>query len=266
MIEDLALREPLFVKPGLSLLEMLSIFQEGQCHLALVSDDPMLALKFFRSRIRHQGNGIIIGIVTLEDIIEKVIQGDIFDETDLYHPNIFLMEVHQLYYTIIFYKAKANLVVELLSRASFNMRSFIDASSSKETLDSNSSKSIAEGGIPLDDTYEGVSGENSPLKVQDLENNATELDLENDIELSLLKKINVSENYPRRESDKIAPFSPSRTNVGKTKYQNIRSPIHSAVSNNKNATVSKRNGDLLKKSLTTDETTKLLSKKVYEDA
>eukprot|EP01038_Epipyxis_sp_PR26KG_P011531 gene11531-15446_t len=89
MVENLTLREPLFVKPSLGLLEMLNIFQEGQCHIALISKDPVLSLQSFRRGIRPVGNGIVMGIVTLEDIIEKIIQDDIIDETDTYHPKIF---------------------------------------------------------------------------------------------------------------------------------------------------------------------------------
>ena len=34
-VETLPIRQPFFVKPGLRLLEMLAMFREGRCHLAL---------------------------------------------------------------------------------------------------------------------------------------------------------------------------------------------------------------------------------------
>lgn len=82
-IESLELREPLVVRPVLGLLEMLNMFREGECHLALVSKDPMKALKSIKDGERPMESAAIIGMVTLEDVIEKMIQYDIIDETDV---------------------------------------------------------------------------------------------------------------------------------------------------------------------------------------
>eukprot|EP01034_Spumella_vulgaris_P021616 gene21616-27655_t len=80
--ESLTLREPLFVQPSTGLLEMLNIFQSGQCHLAVVSANPEESLRSLRSGTRCNAAAGLIGIVTLEDIIERIIQNDIRDETD----------------------------------------------------------------------------------------------------------------------------------------------------------------------------------------
>jgi hypothetical protein len=81
-VEDIQLREPLFVKPEVGLLEMLGIFQEGQCHMAIVTHDPTCAADHLRRLEEPPAHAGILGIVTLEDVLEKVIQGDITDETD----------------------------------------------------------------------------------------------------------------------------------------------------------------------------------------
>lgn len=83
-IADVKLREPLFVRPDIGLLEMLGIFQEGQCHLAVVTADPACAATHLRSGQAPPNHACIQGIVTLEDVLEKVIQGDITDETDTF--------------------------------------------------------------------------------------------------------------------------------------------------------------------------------------
>ena len=82
-IESLYLREPLVVRPTLGLLEMLNMFREGECHLALVSKDPMKALKSIKDGNRPMESASIVGMVTLEDVIEKMIQYEIVDETDV---------------------------------------------------------------------------------------------------------------------------------------------------------------------------------------
>lgn len=75
-VETLPIRQPLFVKPNLHLLEMLSMFREGRCHMALVTEDPILAMRCMAEGRRPiSDRSSIIGIVTLEDVIEEIIQG-----------------------------------------------------------------------------------------------------------------------------------------------------------------------------------------------
>lgn len=90
MIEDLSLREPLCVKPTMGLMDMLRSFQEGQCHFALVSVDPIRTLECIRNDERPTGTSIPLGIVTMEDILEMIIQSEITDETDSIHTNAYL--------------------------------------------------------------------------------------------------------------------------------------------------------------------------------
>ncbi len=90
MVEDLTLREPLFVHPSLGLMEMLNIFHEGHCHLAVVSADPASSLEHLRKGRRPGGMSAMLGIVTLEDVLEKIIQSDIVDETDtINYPSVY---------------------------------------------------------------------------------------------------------------------------------------------------------------------------------
>jgi hypothetical protein len=83
-LEDVKLREPLFVKPEVGLLEMLGIFQEGQCHLAIVTADPTATVQHLRAGHPPPHAARVLGLVTLEDVLEKVLQGDITDETDAF--------------------------------------------------------------------------------------------------------------------------------------------------------------------------------------
>lgn len=90
MVEDLSLREPLFVRPTVTLMEMLTIFQEGHCHMAIVTNDPEGSLASLRDGTRPVGDRAMLGIVTLEDVLEKIIQSDIVDETDaVIYPSVF---------------------------------------------------------------------------------------------------------------------------------------------------------------------------------
>jgi hypothetical protein len=82
MIENLKLREPLCVKPNIDLMDLLSLFQEGHCHLAVVTPNPLKTLECMRNGTRPTEKEAIMGIVTMEDVLEKMIQREIVDETD----------------------------------------------------------------------------------------------------------------------------------------------------------------------------------------
>lgn len=76
------LRQPVIVGPNTPLLEMLSIFQSGHCHMAFISNNPSLSLRYLQSGERPGRNVSLLGIVCLEDVLEKIIQEDITDESD----------------------------------------------------------------------------------------------------------------------------------------------------------------------------------------
>jgi CBS domain containing-hemolysin-like protein len=78
-----SLTKPLILRPTFGLLETLALFRKGQSHLALVSADPHTARSNFENKIPQSGSSEYIGIVTLEDVVEEIIQDEIVDETDM---------------------------------------------------------------------------------------------------------------------------------------------------------------------------------------
>ncbi|CAN0169897.1 unnamed protein product [Ascophyllum nodosum] len=68
------LRIPVVVSPTKSLLELLNTFQTGRSHLALVSHSPGITLESLKHGVRLEGAARPVGIITLEDIIEEIIQ------------------------------------------------------------------------------------------------------------------------------------------------------------------------------------------------
>lgn len=81
-VSQLTHREPLIVRPNYGLLEMLSLFRKGHCHLAFVSNDALTARNNLRNGLPQSDESAIIGIVTLEDVVEEILQDEIVDETD----------------------------------------------------------------------------------------------------------------------------------------------------------------------------------------
>ncbi|OJA08128.1 hypothetical protein AZE42_13113 [Rhizopogon vesiculosus] len=60
--------------PSINCFQALDYFQTGRAHLLLISQTPGIA-------------GGVIGLITLEDIIEEIISEEIVDETDRYENN-----------------------------------------------------------------------------------------------------------------------------------------------------------------------------------
>lgn len=83
MIEELRIRPPLIARPSTGLLEMLGLFQEAEIHMAFISEDPAETRKCIENRKRPSGSAVVLGVLTLEDVLEKILQYDIFDESDL---------------------------------------------------------------------------------------------------------------------------------------------------------------------------------------
>jgi CBS domain containing-hemolysin-like protein len=62
------------VKPNVGLLEMMTVFREGHRHLALVSEDPIKARLSFRDEKIPRDYAKVVGMVTLENVLEKILQ------------------------------------------------------------------------------------------------------------------------------------------------------------------------------------------------
>ena len=84
LIRSLSLRRPLFIHPSLSLFDALNIFQRGVSHLAVVCHQPDRATALTRAdpSTPLPPDVGIVGIVTLEDLLERLIKEEIDDETD----------------------------------------------------------------------------------------------------------------------------------------------------------------------------------------
>ena len=82
LIRSLSLRRALFIHPSLSLFDALNIFQRGISHLAVVCHQPDRADALCRAGQPLPQDVGIVGIVTLEDLLERLIKEEIEDETD----------------------------------------------------------------------------------------------------------------------------------------------------------------------------------------
>jgi metal transporter CNNM len=81
-VRTLPLRQPIVVSPTGSLLELINVFQEGRSHMAIVSPCPDLTRQALRSNKPLEGRIAPIGIITLEDLFEEILQEEIYDEHD----------------------------------------------------------------------------------------------------------------------------------------------------------------------------------------
>ncbi|KAF1779112.1 protein of unknown function DUF21 [Phytophthora cactorum] len=83
-IRDLVLRKPILVSPSGSCYSMLHEFQKGRSHIALVTKDTDLVASCWRNKQPVPPHVVFEGIVTIEDVIEELIQEEIEDESDKY--------------------------------------------------------------------------------------------------------------------------------------------------------------------------------------
>ena len=81
-VSTLSLRRPMFVSPHLSLYDCLNDFQRGVSHLAIVCEQPSLAEQKSKAGEELPEEVGLRGIVTLEDLLERLIKEEIVDETD----------------------------------------------------------------------------------------------------------------------------------------------------------------------------------------
>lgn len=81
-LSTLGLRKPIMVSPDLPLLELLNEFQKGKSHLAIVCNSPKDVRKAHKFDSMIPPNVHMAGIITIEDVIETLIQEQIYDESD----------------------------------------------------------------------------------------------------------------------------------------------------------------------------------------
>ena len=81
-VSSIPLRVPLCFGLGDSLRDILNSFQEGGSHIALVCSSPSSARSTLQSSSPLPDSCVVYGIITLEDVIEELLQEEIRDETD----------------------------------------------------------------------------------------------------------------------------------------------------------------------------------------
>lgn len=87
-ISDLSLRRPIVVHPEYSCYALLNEFQKGKSHIAFLTKQHREVNKKWKTGVgllealQHE-NIVIEGIVTMEDVLEELIQEEIEDESDI---------------------------------------------------------------------------------------------------------------------------------------------------------------------------------------
>jgi len=82
-LASMPLKEPLVVGASQSLLDVLNVFQTGHSHIALVSEQPLVLQDAILARKAPSAASAPIGILTIEDIFEAMLQSQIYDEDDI---------------------------------------------------------------------------------------------------------------------------------------------------------------------------------------
>lgn len=81
-VRTLILSIPEVVSPEDSVLRTLDRLREGHAHVALVSTEPEMVHEALRNGQRLPSDAAPLGIITLEDCLEAIIQREIYDESD----------------------------------------------------------------------------------------------------------------------------------------------------------------------------------------
>ena len=85
MVKDILTRKPIVISPNVSLMNALHLFQKGLSHLALITNQVQEVYEnLHNNQYQFDANNIsILGIITIEDVLEELIQEDIYDEQDI---------------------------------------------------------------------------------------------------------------------------------------------------------------------------------------
>jgi Mg2+/Co2+ transporter CorC len=77
------LKPPVLITPNENLLTILNKFQEGQCHMAIVTEDPEAVQTALDDELPIPEHARPTMFCTLEDVIEELLKEEIYDEEDV---------------------------------------------------------------------------------------------------------------------------------------------------------------------------------------
>jgi len=85
-VNDLKLQKFVVIEPTIAMLDLLNRFQEKKCHMALIVNDPAAVQEAWEKETEIPADVHMMGIVTMEDVIEQMLQEEIEDENDDMRP------------------------------------------------------------------------------------------------------------------------------------------------------------------------------------
>ena len=81
-LSTLPLAQPFIVEPSMNMVDLLNLLQEGKGKVAIVCFKPDEAREALNNGKAIPQSADVVGLVTLEDCIEELIQEEIYDEYD----------------------------------------------------------------------------------------------------------------------------------------------------------------------------------------